>query len=151
MMKIFLDTNIFIEYFENRKQIESVSHIFDAVEEGNMEAVISAGGLYTMTYLLTKGLKRNGVYRPEQTVQLRSILNGVLMLAKVVDVTHSNLIDAINDEAFTDLEDSYQYRCALKNGCDVLVTINLRDYKFADRSSIEILSPEEFVEKYLEQ
>ena len=38
---------------------------------------------------------------------------------------------------------------ALQAKCDAFVTINLRDYSGADTSKIEILSPAEFVGKYL--
>ena len=32
-MKVFLDTNIFLEYFQRRKQYKSVSSIFDDLED----------------------------------------------------------------------------------------------------------------------
>ena len=51
--------------------------------------------------------------------------------------------------AFDDVEDSFQYQCALQAKCDALVTINLRDYRNAATSKMEILSPTEFAEKYL--
>jgi len=148
-MKLFLDTNIFIEYFENRLQSNLVGQVFDTIEEGVVEAVTSTGGFYTMTYLLTNALKRNNIHKPEQTKRLRTILNGVLKLITVVDVAHENIYDAVNDESFTDLEDSYQYRCALQNSCTQLITINIRDYTHVESNNIEILTPEQFIEKYL--
>jgi len=38
---------------------------------------------------------------------------------------------------------------AVQNKCDALVTINLKDYRNADTSAMEILSPEAFVSRYL--
>lgn len=76
-MKVFLDTNIFLEYFEQRREYQAVSQLLSAVE------------------------------------------------------------------------DSFQFQCAVQNKCDALVTINLRDYRGADTSQMEILSPTEYVEKYL--
>ena len=32
-MKVFLDTNIFLEYFERRRQYEAVSQLLSAVED----------------------------------------------------------------------------------------------------------------------
>ena len=43
----------------------------------------------------------------------------------------------------------FEYQCAVQNKCDALVTINLKDYRNADTSAMEILSPEAFVSKYL--
>lgn len=42
-----------------------------------------------------------------------------------------------------------KYRCALENRCHVLITINDNDFKHADQSQIEILTPSAFVEKYI--
>ena len=69
--------------------------------------------------------------------------------AKVAQYTDNLLLVGINDQAFDDVEDSFQYQCALQNKCDALITINLRDYRSADTSKLEILSPTEFVDKYL--
>ena len=88
-MKVFLDTNIFLEYFEQRREDQAVG------------------------------------------------------------VSHRRLQQGIGDPAFDDVEDSFQYQSALQAKCDSLVTINLRDYRGADTSKIEILSPTEFVDKYL--
>ena len=54
-----------------------------------------------------------------------------------------------SDPAFDDIEDSFQYQCAVQNKCDALVTINLKDYRNADTSAMEILSPEAFASRYL--
>jgi predicted nucleic acid-binding protein len=77
MMKVFLDTNVFLEYFEQRRECQAVGQLLSAVE------------------------------------------------------------------------DSFQYQCGLQAKCDALVTINLRDYNNADTSKMVIMSPTEFVEKYL--
>ena len=56
---------------------------------------------------------------------------------------------AINDIRFSDLEDSYQHQTALTAGCNILLTLNIRDFKqIADNSTISILTPAEFIDKY---
>lgn len=69
-MKIFLDTNVFLEYFEKRREYQSVSRILSAIEDGKLKAVVSVGCVYTLTYLIRMELKRQGIYRPEQTDRL---------------------------------------------------------------------------------
>lgn len=71
-------------------------------------------------------------------------------MAEVIDCSQNTILEAINDERFTDIEDSCQYHCALQNDCDVLLTINIKDYKNVLGQRPEVLTPEEFVEKYLE-
>lgn len=149
-MKVFLDTNIFMEFFEQRNKCEEVRRILHAIEDGIISGYISSGGLYTLTYLLTLGLKRNNIHRPEQTERLRKMLRNIISLCTVVETSHARFETAINDESFTDIEDSYQYQCALQNGCTQFITINIKDYKYADQKVIEILSPELFANQYLQ-
>jgi len=148
-MKVFLDTNIFLEYLQRRRQYQAVSQLLSAIEDKRIKAVVSAGCVYTLAYLIRMELKRQGIHRPEQTNRLRTMLNIVLSMATVAGVSHKRIVSGTNDLAFDDVEDSYQYQCALQNKCDALVTINLKDYRNADSSAIEILSPEAFANEYL--
>lgn len=45
-MKVFLDTNIFLEYFQRRRQYQSVSRLLSAIEDGQLKAVVSTGCVY---------------------------------------------------------------------------------------------------------
>jgi predicted nucleic acid-binding protein len=148
-MRLFLDTNIFPEFINRRAQYESVCHLIDAIVEGKHSACISTGCIYTLSFLFERSLKAQGIHKPEQTARLRSYLTEVLHVAELVDLPHYAAEQAINDEHFSDIEDSFQYQCALENGCDVFVTINVDDFKNADQLQIEILTPAAFVEKYL--
>ncbi len=148
-MKVFLDTNIFLEYFKQRRESQSVSKLFDAIEDGKVKGVVSVGCAYTLAYLIRMELKRQGIHRPEQTLRLRSTLNTVLSMVTSVGITHKRLVQGVNDENFDDIEDSFQYQSALQSKCDALVTINLRDFENVDASKMEIMSPTEFVNKYL--
>jgi len=148
-MRVFLDTNIFLEYFQRRTYHKEVSRIFDAIEDGNIKAYVSAGTIYTLAYLIRMELKRMQIHRPEQTSRLRTALNTILSLVSVGNVSHKNFQQGTNDNGFDDIEDSFQYQCAVQNKCDVIITINLHDYLGADFSKIQVLSPQEYVEKYL--
>ena len=148
-MRLFLDTNIFPEFINRRAQYESVCHLIDAIVEGKHSACISTGCIYTLSFLFERSLKAQGIHKPEQTARLRSYLTEVLHVAELVDLSHYAAEQAINDQHFSDIEDSFQYHCALESGCDVFVTINVDDFKNADQLQIEILTPAAFVEKYL--
>ena len=77
------------------------------------------------------------------------LVNIVMSMVTAVGFSHKRLSTGINDRAFDDVKDSFQYQCAMQNKCDALITINLKDYRGVDSSKIEVLSPTEFVEKYL--
>lgn len=96
-MRVFLDTNIFTEYFEQRKQIDVVRQILNKAEDKEFEIMLSSGSLYTLAYILRFGLKKKGIYRPEQTKLLRNALNTILEIAKVVDISHESFYNGVND------------------------------------------------------
>lgn len=148
-MKLFLDTNVFVEFTGRRKQFEPVSRIIDAIIEGSHSAYISAGSVYTLAYLFERGLKEQNVHRPELTRRIRTLLADVLNMATVVQLSHVEAELAIYDQSFNDIEDSFQYHCARENNCAVLVTINDDDFKNADQSKMQILTPLAFVDKYM--
>ena len=149
MMKVFLDTNVFLEYFEQRREYQAVGQLLSALEDGKLKAVVSVGCIYTLTSLIRMELKRKGIHRPEQTLRLRTMLNTVMSMVTVSGLSQKRINKGINETAFDDVEDSFQYQCGLQAKCDALITINLRDYNNADTSKMEIMSPTEFAEKYL--
>ena len=89
------------------------------------------------------------IHRPELTKYLRGYLAEVLDMATIVELSHAGAESAIYDESFNDIEDSFQYHCAVENHCDVLITINIDDFKNASQSAIEILTPSAFINKYM--
>ena len=58
------------------------------------------------------------------------------------------MLRAVSNEAFTDIEDSFQYHCAVESRCDVLVTINIDDFRDADQRHLEIMTPTQFVDTF---
>jgi len=150
-MRLFVDTNIFMEFVEQRRNLDDVSLIFDEILDGHIPAYISTGCIYTLAFLFEKSLKAQDIHKPELTERLRDYLAEVLDMSKMVELSYSGAKRAVRSEAFTDIEDSFQYQCAIENRCDVLLTINTKDFKNADQQRIEILNPSQFVKKYMSQ
>ena len=113
-MKVFLDTNIFLEYFEQRRECQAVSQLLSAIEDGKLKAVVSVGCVYTLTYLIRIGLKRQAIHRPEQTLRLRTTLNTIMSMVTAAGLNQKRITQAINDTAFDDVEDSLQYHAPYK-------------------------------------
>ena len=91
------------------------------------EGLVSAGCIYTLAYLVRSELKRQGIHRPEQTLRVRQTLDIVLSMVTVAGISHKRMVSGNSDPAFDDIEDSFQYQCAVQNKCDALVTINLNE------------------------
>lgn len=149
-MKLFIDTNIFIEYFECRLQFESVRKIFNALEDERHIGFISVGSFYTIAYIVDQGFKRKGLNKSERIDLVRSVLLKVLDLTEVIGANNENLRKGLVDIQFSDLEDSLQYQTALMEGSDIFITLNIKDFKGAEPNLIRVLTPQQFVEEFLE-
>ena len=148
-MRLFIDTNIIIEYIERRNQYEAARTILESLHNGVHEGLVSQGSIYTLAYLTERSLKANGIHRPELTERVRNIMAAILQLVEPIGISRAEMLSAIANHDFCDLEDSMQYQCASQNRCGTLITININDYKDADQSRMEILTPSAFVDKYM--
>lgn len=144
-MRIFCDTNIITEFLERRLQFGPVTKIL-ALPTDKFQLYLSEGGFYTLTFLVDKQLRRKEIFNPERLEKERKILLRVLSTFQVSTATRSGLEQGVMDENFNDLEDSYQYQAALNCEADVLLTINIKDFKDADTDKIKIMTPSDFIE-----
>ena len=145
-MRLFLDTNILLEYLCGRPKAMVVRDLFDAIEGNADQAFISTASFCTIAYYIDITLKQRGIHKPEKTAKTREILNLVLGIASIADVNHEAAVSATNDPAFSDIEDSMQYQCAVGNHCDVLITFNVKDFNGASSAAIRVMTPEEFLQ-----
>ncbi len=56
------------------------------------------------------------------------------------------MLQSLNNPAINDFEDGLEYYSAVENKCDCIITEDVDDFYF---SKIEVLSSENFFEKYL--
>jgi len=148
-MRLFLDTNVLMEFIGHRAEYDNVRKILLTILHRENRAFVSQGSVYTLAYLVERLLKENGIHRPELTEKLRRILSAILSLIEPLGISRYDLITAICNEDFTDIEDSFQYQCASVNRCGILITLNVSDYRDADLSRQEVLTPAAFIEKYM--
>lgn len=149
-MRVFIDTNIFAEYIFERAQSASVHRIFQAIKEKQIDAYTSSASIYTMAYIAEQMLKRKGIHHPELTDQVRKIIDSLLQLVQIGNIEHSDMMAGVNDKSFSDIEDSFQNQCALKNGCNYLITINTKDFINANQELLKVISPNDFANCYLD-
>lgn len=81
--------------------------------------------------------------------RLRQMMAAILQLVEPIGISRTDMLNAIFNHDFNDLEDSFQFQTAAQNRCGTLITLNIDDYKNADQSRMEILTPSAFVEKYI--
>lgn len=142
--KVFLDTNVVIDHITQRSTYPS-EKLFKAIEENQIDAYISVGSMYTITYYTEMFLKKQGYQKPLSIEYLRGILDSLIQIVEIAPLNKANVQAGIENPLFSDIEDSYQYQAALSAECDILLTRNTKDFKGCDASRMLILPPEEYI------
>ena len=122
MQKIFLDTNVVIDFLGERKPFyESVAKILTLADNKKVKVFTSPTAISTTYYILTKfeGSK----------VALEKIRKFKLLCD--ISVMNSEVIDKAISSNFKDFEDAMQYFSAIATNCDLIITRNEKDFKSA--------------------
>jgi predicted nucleic acid-binding protein len=133
-MKLFLDTNILIDFLSDRGSFTKYATIlFQRASQEKLDLYTSTHAIATTYYILKK-------YTDEKL--LRRKLLDLMEFLEVLDVTNSQLKKALISE-IADFEDAIQlFNAASISGINYIVTRNLKDFK---GSSIPAVAPEEII------
>ena len=136
MKKVFLDTNILIDYLARRGQFfEPAAQIVQLGRQHEIDLLVSAMSFATASFILEAHHKL-----PYETI--------VRKFAEFATMCHVTPVDSlIVDEAivsrFSDFEDAMQYYSAIREGADAIITRNSSDFGPAQ---IEIYEPQHFLD-----
>ena len=137
MRRVFFDTNIVIDLLLARLEwCRTSSSIFDLATDGKIELYCSTLTLGTASFYLEK----NHFTRDEIVMKLLNFVSVCMLTSVDVNVAKSAL-----NSSFKDIEDAMQYFSALREGCDVIITRNKKDFA---ESKIQVLEPQEFLDKF---
>ena len=133
MKRIFLDTNILIDYIDNRAGADDAEQIFACGFSG--EALLFASSLTfaNMAYIIKNRTQ-------EEKYDALKQMAGVV---EILPLGKREVMSAI-EQPVSDFEDMLQYQCAKTAGCDYIVTNDRRHYDFSD---IPYFSSVAFVEQ----
>ena len=136
MMKVFIDTNIFLDILCKREQfVDDALSIFDMAVDDRIELLISDLSIANIKYITRKDIPSDKFYDLIQT--FRPVFTIVPLGEGVVD-------NAVSIRA-NDFEDALQYFSAVQAGADCLITRNIKDFGFA---KLEVLDSKTFLAKY---
>jgi len=122
MQKVFLDTNIIIDFLGERESFyEAIAKILTLADKKKIKVFTSPSSISNTYYLLSK--YENAKSALEKIRKFKLLCSISLMDDEVVEkAIHSN---------FKDFEDAMQYFSALASNCDLIITRNERDFKNA--------------------
>ena len=122
MKKIFLDTNIILDFLGEREGFyEASAKIMTLADKKKIQVYTSPSSISNVFYVLAK--YENSKTALEKIRKFKLLCSMSVMDDEVVEkAIHSN---------FKDFEDAMQYFSALVSNCDVIITRNEKDFKNA--------------------
>lgn len=136
-MRIFLDTNVFLDALLQRTDSSVFdARLLDVAEEGIVSAFTSSSILATVLYFLKK--------ERHPTENIVITMDRILGFATLVSPTEKTFRQGLYS-GFADLEDGVQYYTALQaSNLDYFITNNKKDFKAAT-GLLPVLTPKEFL------
>ncbi len=132
-MKIFVDTNIFLDLILKRENFDKALLIFNAIEKKLFIGVILDITILNIDYIANK-----------QIQDVKEFLNLINMKFEVTGATNNMIEKALKIDN-KDLEDNLQYIAALESHCDLIITND----KYFYTNDLLVLTSNDFVKKYL--
>ena len=122
MDKLLIDTNIVIDLLTKRKEFyKPASILFTFADYNEIELAISSLTFANTFYILSKELSNN---------KTKEILRKLKLLVKILPMD-DKIIDLSLNSDFKDFEDAIQYYTAIENKSEIIITRNLKDFKYA--------------------
>ena len=135
-MRAYVDTNILVDLVLSRQEfLPNAQRVFAIGYAGEVQLVVSALSFVNTVYLGRK-------YK----FPMDDVLSKLRMIADFVDVADlcgQNVVDMLTS-GWRDYEDATQYRSAIDEQADCIVTRNKKDFK---AGTLPVLSPVEFFNK----
>ena len=134
-MKIFVDTNIFIDILLGREPFYRPSaRIYRLVENGLIRGYIAPITVNNIYYICRKAKKRE---------EIKAFLEEIASTFSIAPLD-ADTIRRANRMKMGDYEDALQYAMAQQKICDILITRNIGD--FPQNGPVRIMTPELFLE-----
>jgi predicted nucleic acid-binding protein len=139
MTNILIDTDVLLDFLYERESFcENSAKILNLCDLNKISGWLTPVILSNVYYILRKSYSHN-----EVVVKLLELLK----MLNILSMNKDTVLLALNSE-FTDFEDALQNYAAEYN-CNInfIITRNIKDYK---NSSLEVLTPNDFLSKYKE-
>jgi predicted nucleic acid-binding protein len=137
-MKVFLDTNVIIDYFDCRREhYLPATILFDLAMKGQLELIVCAQSFITAFYVLGKSYPKEELYK-----NMRSLYK--LCGVSPID---AEIIEKALDLESVDFEDTVQYLSSTIADADIIITRDERGFK---DFPIQHISAEQFLDNYLQ-
>jgi len=139
-MVILIDTNVILDGFIARQPfMENAKKVLRLCFEQECSGYIAAHSITNIFYILRKQFSAS---------KRKMMLMELCEFVEVAGIQKKQVIDALVNEDFDDLEDRLQVECAMMVNAGFIVTRNITDFS---ASPIPAIFPEDFLQKIAEE
>lgn len=135
MKRIFIDTNILIDFLARRGEFFIPAWSVISLSKQGDQILVSALSFATASYVLETHHKKS----PEA---IKTLIGDFVKISCITPID-SQTIDESIVSGFSDFEDAMQYFSALRESADLIITRNKDDYKAA---LIPVYEPQEYLD-----
>jgi len=132
-MKIFIDTNIFLDLILQREYYKESILILNAIDKNMFDGVVLDITLLNIDYIAKKQVK-----------DVREFIGVINKSFSVFGADNNSFTKALQIDN-NDLEDNLQYICAKKEKCELIISNDKSFYS----DDMKIFTSYEFVKKYI--
>ncbi len=135
MTKVFLDSDVIIDFLAKRAHYPEAFALLAIIEEGKVIAYTSPIVLANVDYITAK-----------YSTKAKS-RKAIRILRKKISIlpVNGNIVDKALESEFTDFEDAIQYYAAESEEVDFIVTRNKKDYA---KGKLKVVTAQEFLELF---
>ena len=134
-MKVLIDTNILLDVILLREPYLELSKRVLQCYQSLVDGYIAVHTFSNMFYILHET-------EDFSIEDCRNTFNKLLYVFDVASLDKSDVIAAVNNEAFDDLEDSMQHQSSIACKLEYIVTRNIDDFK---NGTVPAVTPEIFL------
>ena len=136
MDKVFLDTDVILDFLLDRKLFSEASiYILTLGDLGKIK-LYSSGLVFSNCYYFLRKISSHS--------KVMATLQTLSSFIEFAPVNHQVVMDALHS-SFKDFEDALQNAAASSAGVNFLLTRNIKDYK---KSDLAVMTPEEYIVRY---
>lgn len=132
MKKVFLDTNVLLDFVLGREGMNDTLAILQLREDEKVYLTTSILSMANVAYVAKKGRTKAELYE---------LIQGLSEMIHTLQMDEVQLLEALAVIA-PDFEDMLQMVCAKTHDCDAIITRNKKDFTL---SSTPVYTPQEFL------
>ncbi len=137
-MRIFLDANILVSVLNKEYPVFTFTSRIISLADNPKHTLFTSPVCLAIAFYFAE--------KKHKAILAKKKISLLCEYIKIADANKSTVQQSLKNTAVHDFEDGLEYYSAIENKCDCIITEDIEDFYF---SKIEVLSSENFFEKYL--